>query len=421
MSVRGAFGPILTTGVALAAAAVVVANPVVPPRSDVQIPAVQLSAGSGGALGMLDEDFLNAIAPAPPQSTNPFVIIKDLITSLAADATYLGTNAIVDAFVAGATAVTQPELTALSVPYIPKPPSYPVFAGTMPVPVPSSPWPTSLESLVSSELVLPTGDLTDLTPVVADVVHAVVSDVSYVGNQLVTAAFAAGAVLAAEPFLIVETLRALVNGDVREALETAVQAVAAPLGPPRMILDAIRTVVERRLPALSAVDLPVVAIPTSQTPDPGSSLAAGTTAPDPGADTAAVGATTTGATTDTAATTPAAEVPERRSAVIKAPVAVPRPPAASIADAAVMIADEVAAEVPAADSTTAAGGTDLSDGNKAAPTRRPGRPGPLGQAGGAIAEQVQTALQNVGEAVGNMTGKMTGRAARTASGSDSGR
>lgn len=404
---RGAFGPILTTGVALTAAAVVVANPVVPPRSDVQIPAIQLSAGSGDALGMLDEDFLNAIAPAPPQSTNPFVIIKDLITSLAADATYLGTNAIVDAFVAGATAVTQPELTALSVPYIPKPPSYPVFAGTEPMPVPDSPWSTSLESLVSSELVLPPGDVTDLTPVVADVVHAVVTDVSYVGNQLVTAAFAAGAVLAAEPFLIVDTLRALVSGDVREALETAVQAVVAPLGPPRMILDAIRTVVERRLPALPAVDLPVFAMPTSQTPAPGSSLAAVTTAPDPGADTAAVGATATAAATATA------DGPGRRSAVVEAPVAVPRQSAASIAD-------DVAAEVPAADATTAAGGTDLSDGNKVAPARRPGRPGPRGQAGGAIAEQVQTALQNVGDAVGNVTGKLTGRAARTASGSDSG-
>ena len=52
---RGVVGPVLTTGVALAAAVVVVANPVIPPRSDVQIPSVQLSAGTGDALGMLDE------------------------------------------------------------------------------------------------------------------------------------------------------------------------------------------------------------------------------------------------------------------------------------------------------------------------------------------------------------------------------
>ena len=59
----GVVGPVLTTGVALAAAVVVVANPVIPPRSGVQIPSVQLSAGTGDALCMLDEEFLNAIAP----------------------------------------------------------------------------------------------------------------------------------------------------------------------------------------------------------------------------------------------------------------------------------------------------------------------------------------------------------------------
>lgn len=410
---RGAFGPILTTGVALTAAAVVVANPVIPPRSDVQIPAIQLSAGSGDALGMLDEDFLNAIAPAPPQSTNPFVIIKDLITSLAADATYLGTNAIVDAFVAGATAVTQPELTALSVPYVPSAPAYLGFEGAVPAPAPVGPWSVPMETLATSELVLPTGSLTDLTPVVAEVVHAVVSDVSYVGNQLVTAAFAAGAVLAAEPFLIVDTLRALVNGDVREALETAVKVVVAPLGPPRMILDAIRTVVEQRLPALPAVDLPVFAMAVPETPAPGSSLAADTTAPE----TVAVAAETAAATDGAGS----ADGPERRSAVIGAPVLAPRPSATSLADAAATIPEDIAAEAPVAGATTAAGGTDLSDGNKAAPTRRPGRAGPLGQAAGAIAGQAQTVLQNIGDAVGQGTGKAVGRASRAASGSDSGR
>ena len=120
-----------------------------------QIPAIQLSAGSGDALGMLDEDFLNAIAPAPPESNNPFVIIKDLITSLAADATYLGTNAIVDAFVAGATVVTQPELTALAVPYVPDVQFYLSLADAVPDVV--SPLPVPLESVVPSELVLPAG------------------------------------------------------------------------------------------------------------------------------------------------------------------------------------------------------------------------------------------------------------------------
>ena len=62
---KRAIGPIVTTGMALVVSGVIVANPVVAPRADVQIPAVQLSSGSGEAGGMLDEAFLNAIAPAP--------------------------------------------------------------------------------------------------------------------------------------------------------------------------------------------------------------------------------------------------------------------------------------------------------------------------------------------------------------------
>ena len=190
--VRGVLGPVLTTGVALSAAAVVLANPVIPPRSDLQIPAVQLSAGTGDALAMLDEEFLDAIAPGPPASSNPFVVIRDLITSLASDATDLGTSAVVDAFVAGATAVTQPELTAASFPYNP---AFQPSAGAIATPADATD--LSLQAYLPADLVIPTAGFSDLTPVVAEVVTAVVNDVSFVGNQLVTAAFAAGAMLAA--------------------------------------------------------------------------------------------------------------------------------------------------------------------------------------------------------------------------------
>lgn len=47
-------------------------------------------------------------------------MLKSLVSALAADA-YLGKNAIVDAFVAGVTAVSEPELTAASVPYVATP------------------------------------------------------------------------------------------------------------------------------------------------------------------------------------------------------------------------------------------------------------------------------------------------------------
>jgi hypothetical protein len=100
--VPSVIGPILTVGVALGAAAVVVANPVIAPRADLRIPAVNLSTNSTGndALAMLDEDFLAAIAPTPTaSSTHPFAILKDLVNGIVADAAYLGETAIVQAAV----------------------------------------------------------------------------------------------------------------------------------------------------------------------------------------------------------------------------------------------------------------------------------------------------------------------------------
>ena len=56
-------------------------------------------------------------------------MLKDLVSSLAADATYLTKNAIVTAFFAGATAVTNPQLTAASFPYNPAS-SFPYIPGS---------------------------------------------------------------------------------------------------------------------------------------------------------------------------------------------------------------------------------------------------------------------------------------------------
>lgn len=376
--VRGVIGPVLTTGVALAAAVVVVANPVIPPRSDVQIPSVQLSAGTGDALGMLDEEFLNAIAPEPPESTNPFVIIRDLISSLAADATYLGTSAIVDAFVAGATAVTQPELTASSFPYAPQ----------------VQPWPADLAFADATGLslqdYLPTGLVTasvvrnEIDPVVAEVVTAVVNDVSFVGNQLVTAAFATGVMLAAEPGLIVDTLRALISGDVRGALDSAVKAVMAPLGPTGIIIDAIRTVVEQRLPMLPAIVLPITeaAVP-AEAPQPGASV------PALGVDTAA----------DTVADT---------TAVDAAPAGGPkrRGPASALKD----VVTGTPKESPVDPVETADVATDDLDTPK--PVQRPGRTSGIGDAVSAVGDAARTGLRDVGDAVR----KATGRAGKAAAG-----
>ncbi|MCB0926048.1 MAG: hypothetical protein KDB50_16145, partial [Mycobacterium sp.] len=273
---RGAIGPILTTGVALAAAGVVVANPVVAPRADVQIPAVQLSAGSGDPAGMLDQAFLDAIAPSPPESTNPFSVLRQLISSLAADATYLGKNAIVDAFVAGVAAVSQPELTASSTPYYPSMADSPELAASV---LPG------LDTKVLAELAAvgpeASGPVTvvvdSIPPAVQTLVAGVVNDAGYVGGQIIAAAFAAGAVVAAEPGLIGDTLEALIHGDLSGALQTAVKVVAAPLGPPVMILNALRAVVEKHLGAAAAALTAAVPVPgaTADQPATASSAALG--------------------------------------------------------------------------------------------------------------------------------------------------
>lgn len=264
---RGVIGPILTTGVSLVTAGIVVANPIVAPRADIAIPAVQLSAGNSETIGMLDQAFLDAIAPGPAGSSNPFSILKQLITGLASDATSLGRNAVFDAFVAGVAAVSQPELTASSYPFIAAPVIAPAsilpggFAAGLPAKVDSgatgpaivTPVPTAAD--ISDVLSGAGFDVDGLVaPVVRDLVSSIVADIEYVGNGLVAAAFAAGALVAYQPVLIAKTLTALVNGDFEGALSNAVKVVVAPLGPPAMVYDTLRNVVIKHLtPPPSAV------------------------------------------------------------------------------------------------------------------------------------------------------------------------
>ena len=244
---RRVIGPILTTGVSLVTAGVVVANPIVAPRADVAIPAVQLSAGNTETIGMLDQAFLDAIAPGPAGSSNPFSVLKDLISGLAADATSMGKDVIVDAFVAGVAAVSPPELTAASSPYVP-------FAAT-PVPDFSAITdPRDFSALVPSmaDVAAAAADSSefvadDVVPVVRELVASLAADVEYVSTGLIEAAFAVGALVAHEPILIVRTFTALVSGDFEGALANAVKAVVAPLGPPAMVYDTLRTVVVKYL------------------------------------------------------------------------------------------------------------------------------------------------------------------------------
>lgn len=268
-SVRRTLGPILTTGVALTAAGVVVANPIVAPRSDIQIPSVALSAGTGDAISMLDQAFLDAIAPAPPESTNPFSVLRQLVSSLAADASYMGKNAIVDAFVAGVTAVSEPELTAASTPYF-TPPSPELAMSILPGLDLTSITPVS--DAVQALPALASAVTDTVSPAVKSFVGGLIHDAGYVGGELIAAAFATGAMVANEPRLIGETLKALVKGDLSGALENAVKAVTAPFGPPIIIVNAVATLIEKYLGDLAAA-LPLQ-LPQAPTPAPDS---AGTT------------------------------------------------------------------------------------------------------------------------------------------------
>ncbi len=278
---RRVIGPILTTGVSLVTAGVVVANPIVAPRADVAIPAVQLSAGNAETIGMLDQAFLDAIAPGPAGSSNPFSVLKDLISGLAADASSMGKDVIVDAFVAGVAAVSPPELTAASSPYL-------SFVGA---PVPGFPAitdPHDLSALVPSmsEVAVAAADSSefvanDVAPVVREFVTSLAADVEYVSTGLIEAAFAVGALVAHEPILIARTLTALVSGDFEGALANAVKAVVAPLGPPAMVYNTLRTVVVKYLspaPRNPAAPAPAPA----SAPEPGTRPAPLPTAPGPG-------------------------------------------------------------------------------------------------------------------------------------------
>ena len=244
----------MTTAVALAVAAVVVANPVRAPRADIRIPAMALSAGSGDSLGMLDEDFLKAIAPPPRESTDPVGIFRDLIRSLAADVTYLGKNVILQAFLAGATAATLPELTAVSHLYLP-----PSVAPTAPVQVPDTSAgvnPVLPEASLGPVIASSAAALNDLVVVVTEAAETVISDIGYAADaRFITAAFAAGFSQAARAGALADnTLQRLLDADGREALETALTGIPTP----STIVNAARAFVEQSLPPRPAVVQPAI-------------------------------------------------------------------------------------------------------------------------------------------------------------------
>ena len=101
------------------------------------------------------------------------------------------------------------------------------------------------------------------------------------------AAFAVGAVVAAEPRLIAKTLESLVSGDFDGALRNVVKVVTAPLGPPAMVFDTLLTVVEShlgQLPGISVGSAVPGQVSGSAEVDPSVTEPAATAKPTPGRD-----------------------------------------------------------------------------------------------------------------------------------------
>jgi len=272
-----AFGPILTAGVTLGAATVVVANPVVVPRADVQIPAAHVPvtvAGvghHGSALDMLDEEFIRAVGPGPTASANPLAALTDLARVLVADAAQMGRTAILHAFATGTRVIADPVLTSTSYPYLPAAPSDPA----------ALPW---------SGPTPPIADAGDLGPVVAQALTAVLADVGDVSQaRAVVAAFAAGAALASEQLPVLDVVES-VQRDLRGVLLDTASVVAALPRPREVIGDGIRTAVKVLpviVPAPIAVpgfgdppvpdtDAPVTDAPVSDSPADGSGASSDT-------------------------------------------------------------------------------------------------------------------------------------------------
>ncbi len=250
----GAFGPILTTGVALSAAVVVVANPVTAPHADVRITAAdaRISKAGGQAVDMLDEDFIKAVGPEPAGSINPLAILRDLVGEWVADAADLGKSAVMRAFIAGASVVSGsqvPELTAASYPYI-VPPD-PGVLPTPPVPARFGPVPQELRPVVEQAL----------TAIIADTGDAADAGV-------VAAAFVAGAALASAEGPVMETLRGLVDSELQSARETVDSAVSSLSRP--LLGGVVGDAVKQYLPDLPDLPVPsftdLAVLPSRQVP-----------------------------------------------------------------------------------------------------------------------------------------------------------
>jgi hypothetical protein len=226
-----ALGPIVTTGIALVGAAVVVANPLVTAPHDVSVPSVRLSAGDGAANGMVDKALLDAIAVDSGDSTGTVGVLKQMFAALVADASLFGGKAVSEVFPRDPAVTPPTPRTAAPAPDAPVVPASPV---------------DTLAALMQPTLPTQASTAVQMGPELQQVLTVVTADTGYVGRQVVAAAIAAAGLTITEPALISQVVTALATGDVNGAVNKAIEAAQAPLRPTSIILDAVRTVADQR-------------------------------------------------------------------------------------------------------------------------------------------------------------------------------
>jgi hypothetical protein len=215
-------GPVLTTGVALVTAVVVVANPLASPVRDLQISTAQLST-SPQALIPFDKDLLNSIAQ--PSAASKFnAALAQILGALAAEADRIGREVNSDVSTTpspdAAAQVTQFDTPAASdVPAIATPNGTPSASSTL-----------SRASLAAS------------TPGVRQIVSDLAAKTTYLGNKVVDAAYAAVDAIVNTPNLFIKAVQAFFKGDLSAALGAVIDAIKGFFDPGLILVGGIDSV-----------------------------------------------------------------------------------------------------------------------------------------------------------------------------------
>jgi hypothetical protein len=242
--VRRAVGPFLTTGIALGTAIVVVANPVAPPSSEMQISTTQLSSSPGPLVGLFDKSLLNSIAGGPGGSGALSALAK-IMAALAAEADRISQGVTSQADITPPAPALQPA-EAL---YKPEP----NFLAT------GTPAGASLKSAqdITAAMVLNS---------VQQTLTNVANDGTYLGGKVIEATVAAVDVLTnTVPDSIVKVVDALIHLDPIALLNAILQAIEASLSPAMIIFDGITHLFAKQVPQPVK---PTAALSLAQAPAP---------------------------------------------------------------------------------------------------------------------------------------------------------